>query len=182
MSQDPKFAAVRSVIQVSVALLLVGATGCAILEPDLPAPNRNQEGDIVSEANTNPFALLPGDCTSTLVPPEQVDTTATGKSFDVLEVIAIPCEDEHVFEAYAVTTLPDGEYLGESWAIEMADEFCAAEFEDFVGLAYEESALWFTSLYPTNGGWTWKDDREILCLISAADEVPTTGTLAGAKR
>jgi hypothetical protein len=153
-----------------------------MLEPDLPAPARDQAGEIVAESDTNSFALVPGDCTLALAPPEQADAAASGESFDVQEVTAIPCKDEHIFEAYAVTTLPDGEYLGESWAIDAADEFCTAEFGDFVGLAYEESELWFTSLYPTKEGWTWMDDRQILCFISTADEAPSTGTLAGAKR
>ncbi|WP_394250294.1 hypothetical protein [Arthrobacter pityocampae] len=79
-------------------------------------------------------------------------------------------------------TLPDDEYLGYLWAIGEADEFCTAEFEDFVGLDYDESELLYTSLYPSNESWTWKNDREILCLITAADEAPTTGTLAGVMR
>ncbi|MDQ0734975.1 septum formation family protein [Arthrobacter agilis] len=177
-----KSVVVRGAVGLSVALFLFGATGCAILEPDLPAPDRDQAGDLVAESETNAAALLVGDCTSTLASAEQAEAAASGESFDVYEVTAIPCEDEHVFEAFAVTTLPDGEYLGESWAIDLADEFCTTEFEEFVGLAYDESELWFSYIYPNNEGWTWKDDRQILCFISMTDEAPTTGTLAGAKR
>jgi hypothetical protein len=177
-----KCVVVRSARALSVVLFLLGATGCAILEPDLPAPDRNQAGELVAESDTNPAALRLGDCTSTLAPPGQPDAEVAGESFDIYEVTAIPCEDEHVFEAYALTTLPDGEYLGDSWASDLADEFCTSEFEEFVGLAYDESELWLSYLYPSNEGWTWEDDRQILCFISITDEAPTTGTLAGAKR
>jgi hypothetical protein len=43
----------------------------------------------------------------------------------------------------------------------LADEFCTSEFEEFVGLAYDESELWLSYLYPNNEGWTWEDDRQI---------------------
>jgi hypothetical protein len=104
-----KCVVVRSARALSVVLFLLGATGCAILEPDLPAPDRNQAGELVAESDTNPAALRLGDCASTLAPPGQPDAEVAGESFDIYEVTAVPCEDEHVLEAYALTTLPDGE-------------------------------------------------------------------------
>jgi hypothetical protein len=42
-----------------------------------------------------------------------------------------------------------------------ADELCAAEFESFVGLPYEESVLYLTYLTPTREGWS-EGDREVV--------------------
>jgi hypothetical protein len=49
-------------------------------------------------------------------------------------------------------------------------------FATFVGKSYEESALDFNYLSPSEGSWD-SGDREILCLVMGPDQ--TTGSLAG---
>jgi hypothetical protein len=77
-------------------------------------------------------------------------------------------------------TLPDGDFPGEEAVVEQADESCTAEFESFVGLPYEESALYLSYLTPSEETWP-AGDREVLCTVydPAGD---TTGTLFDANR
>ncbi|MBD0293338.1 MAG: septum formation family protein, partial [Jiangellaceae bacterium] len=61
-----------------------------------------------------------------------------------------------------------------------AQEICVAEFEDFVGIPYEDSVLDVGFLAPTEESWR-EGDREVLCTVfDPAEEV--SGSLRGAKR
>lgn len=89
------------------------------------------------------------------------------------------CTKEHDVEAYASTSLSGDSYPGDDEITAQADEFCLAEFESFIGRAYQDSDLQFSFLYPTEESWA-SDDREILCLVIAPE--PLTGSLEGSAR
>jgi hypothetical protein len=93
----------------------------------------------------------------------------------------IHCRDEpHDSEAYAVVTVPDGEYPGEADIKAQADAGCVAAFPEFVGIAYTESELEYTFYFPSVDSWA-QGDREILCEVYDPDS-QTTGSLAGSAR
>jgi Protein of unknown function (DUF2510)/Septum formation len=117
------------------------------------------------------YDLEVGDCLADLI--------YTLGEFFTLETV--PCSQPHSEEIYAVVPL-EGDFPGEEAVAAQADKVCNAEFESFVGLPYEESALDNTSLYP-NDEQTWNGGvfREVVCSVydPAGD---TTGTLADANR
>ena len=59
-------------------------------------------------------------------------------------------------------------------------ELCRPLFEEFVGLPYDESELYYSALTPTQEGWEQARDRKALCIL-LSDE-PVADTLRGARR
>lgn len=119
--------------------------------------------------DTSPLDLEVGDCIAQSLEGDSVST-----------VPVVPCSQEHNQEVYAIELIADGAFPGSDAVSEQARQVCRAEFEVFVGLAYDDSDLYLNTLYPTEGSWGG-GDREIVCLIY--DKVgPVTGSLRGANR
>jgi len=57
-----------------------------------------------------------------------------------------------------------GDFPGMEAITAQAEGFCVAEFEDFVGLSYAESALYLGLVTPSEESWS-QGDRSILCTI-----------------
>ncbi|MEE6281916.1 septum formation family protein [Georgenia sunbinii] len=112
--------------------------------------------------------LAVGDCLNT------TDLEGT----EVSSVEALECSTEHDAEIFAEHTFSGDEYPGLETVQEESDVACRDAFGDFVGIPYEESALYFSALYPTEDTWDSADDRTTLCIILA--EEPMTESLEGA--
>jgi len=127
-------------------------------------PTEAEEVDIVD--------LQVGDCLAESLPGEVIFSIQT-----------VPCSEPHSEEIFAAVTLPngDGDFPGMEAINAQAEDLCIiAEFEDFVGLSYEESVLYVGGITPSEGSWS-QGDRRILCTIyDAAGEV--SGSLRGAER
>jgi hypothetical protein len=134
------------------------------------APTQGQETAAPGAGAVNVIDLEVGDCLADSVP--------TGG--EVVSVETVPCSEPHSEEVYAVVTLPEGDFPGDEAVAVQGDEGCTAEFESFVGLPYEESALYFSYLTPSEESWS-EGHREVVCSVYdlAGD---TTGTLADANR
>jgi len=98
---------------------------------------------------------------------------------EVSSAKAIDCAEEHDAEIYAEHTFSGDEYPGTDTVEEESQEVCTEKFEEFIGLPYLESEIYFTMLYPSEQSWDQADDRTTLCIV-LSDE-PTTGSLEGAK-
>jgi hypothetical protein len=122
------------------------------------------------------FDVAEGDCLNL---PDGTDTT------EVFTVRTVPCDEPHDIEVYALVLHP-GEagaaYPGDDEVSGFADDECLARFADFVGVAYEDSALDVFYLYPQEESWTKLDDREVACGVVAVDGSPLTGTMRGSGR
>ena len=157
----------------SAALVL---TGCAAAQSFVGGvePERDEEtGAVVEAVQADAFSLRVGDCLTSGTAPvvEEVQ--------DIESVPTVPCDQEHDSEVYAAHVMTQAEYPGDEAVVTAADDFCYAEFEGFVGMAYEDSALLFSTMFPSPDSWKLADDREILCVV--VDEAGgLTGTLAGA--
>ncbi|HZM29883.1 MAG TPA: septum formation family protein [Acidimicrobiales bacterium] len=115
------------------------------------------------------FALEVGDCLA---------SDPTGET--VSEVPMVDCAEPHVSEVFHTTAI-DAEELPSAADIEgIVQEECFAQFESFVGMAYEESALEITFLQPSDESWE-QGDRELVCMITDPAG-QTSGTLEGANR
>jgi hypothetical protein len=116
-------------------------------------------------------------------------TAAEGECFntdgDGGEVAGInvrPCDEAHVYEAYAVFDYPseDGdEYPGDAVIQSYADENCDTQFTEYVGIDYDSSIWYSTSITPSEDTWG-AGDREIICALHTQDESEVTGSAQGA--
>ena len=128
---------------------------------------RDDSGAIVDGGEIGAFRIQTGDCLGDI---------ATGE-FESAQ--GLPCDQQHQYEVYFAFNLPDGDYPGDDAVATQGDDRCFAQFDPFVGIAYEESIYGFTTLLPTQESWDSLDDREVLCLIGNYDETPKTGSARG---
>ena len=154
-------------------LALVLATGCGANER--PTAERDEAGAVATEGAVDPFEVKLGDCV------EQPVSNDSEEVEEVESVKAVPCEQPHDGEVYAVFDLPDGDFPGEEEVAAAGEDRCVEEFATFVGTAYEESQYDITSLFPTRDSWETQDDREYVCIVVAPEGQTATGTLKGKK-
>ena len=116
-------------------------------------------GDITEAGPISVFELRPGDC---LYPDEEV----VG---EVENIQAVPCDEPHLQEVFAVTDYPDeeggGVYPGEAAIQQYADAACVEAFETYTGTDYVNSDLFLTYLHPSVDSWN-DDDRQIICVLT----------------
>lgn len=87
------------------------------------------------------------------------------------EITLTDCDEPHDNEVYAFGQYPadeDAEFPAEDDLDDFANDFCTAEFEDYVGIPYSDSIYYFTYFQPTE--MSWEDgDREIVCILYDLD-------------
>ncbi|WP_413451987.1 septum formation family protein [Georgenia phoenicis] len=98
---------------------------------------------------------------------------------EVSTVKALDCSEEHDGEIFGEHVFSGDEYPGEATVQEESDAACTEQFEEFMGLPYLESELYFVSLYPSEESWDKADDRTSLCIVQAPETM--TESLEGAK-
>lgn len=111
------------------------------------------------------------------------DCTDADLSGAVGEVDTVDCAESHTAEVYAVFDLEDGDFPGDADIQAQATEGCIGDrFEEYVGLPYQRSEIYSTSLVPTEQTWNDADDRTVICLAVTQDGSATTGSVEGADR
>ena len=106
---------------------------------------------------------------------------STDVATEVQTVPTRPCAEAHDSEIFASTMLADGDFPGDDAVTTSVDDFCYGQFQAFVGMAYEQSALGLSYFMPSQESWDGMGDREVLCiLVDPAGGV--TGTMKGANR
>lgn len=90
------------------------------------------------------------------------------------------CDEPHDSEVFAIFDLPAGEYPGDDEVIRLSDEGCFAAFADYVGVPYDQSALYFQFYWPDKRGWA-VDDRAVICTLYDP-EGPLVGSVRGSGR
>ncbi len=107
-----------------------------------------------------------------------VDTTSMGTD-EITEIPTVDCSEEHDVQVFHKFDMPDGDYPGADGVEAAAREDCIAEFDAFVGAAYEDSALDINYIGPSEQSWNDANDREILCLLFAMDGSTATESWEG---
>ena len=80
-----------------------------------------------------------------------------------LETIeASSCSEPHSDEIFASGSIPDGDFPGMDVVEAKAQDMCIAEFDDFVGISYEDSVLDVGYLTPTEESWNDGDRARAL--------------------
>lgn len=103
------------------------------------------------------------------------------KAGDIQDLDRIDCEEKHDAEIYAEKDMTEANYPGVDATVKQTENFCAEEFEPFVGVPGGESKLKVNYLHPTQDSWDQEDDRKIQCVVvDPAGDV--TGSLEGSKK
>jgi Septum formation len=132
-----------------------------------PSASASGSGD-PQGVETSIFDLRPGDCFS------------SGETA-IVSVFVVDCSEQHVYEAFAVfdhDAGPDDEYPGDQAIGEYANSACQPPFEEYVGIAYEDSIWYITSIPPSEETWA-EGDREIVCTLTNEQETEVTGSAEG---
>ena len=157
-------------------------------------PVRDDEGQVLDDTEVAALRVQVGDCFNGTIP------------FAVESIDAVPCGQAHDHQAYAVfdidpspdpaststteggappsstsTTVAaaDEEYPGEARVQELGERGCLVAFGEYVGNAYETSALDIGLILPTEASWEAIDDREVVCTVHRADGAQLTASVEG---
>lgn len=137
--------------------------GCGLLGSD----DRSEQLDVLE--------VRERDC---LLAPE-------GTPSEIVTVRRVDCDEPHQHEVYAIVPFigtdgtPPQDYPGEAALTTFAEARCLEAFEDYVGVDYRDSSLYFTWLLPSARGWQGAGstrDRDVVCLITTTGE-PRTGSV-----
>jgi hypothetical protein len=93
----------------------------------------------------------------------------------VLTVDTIGCEEPHAGEVFAVLTMPEGDFPGQS-AIEEYQNKCEPELVAYAPDAVTDDSVQLYVLYPTAETWE-QGDRAVTCVATL--NPPRTGSLKG---
>ena len=137
-----------------IALLL--GTGCGEnTDPSLIDDSvRNESGDIEAAGQVGVLRLLPGDCFQL--------------GDDEIEFVdAVPCEDEHIAEVFAVFDLADSDWPGAAAVSQIAKSGCLDRFRTATGHNFDPVHMAITGYAPSERSWI--DDKRVLCVVTAHD-------------
>ncbi len=148
----------RVVGVLAIGLLSLGAVACGGADAD-----RDEAGEIVSEAEVDAFNVRAGDCFNM---PDGIS---------VESVAAAPCTEPHDSQAFRLFEITGFDALPTSTEMEkvVIDGCLGDYFTNFVGVPYDESVLELTWFEPSPDTWDQLDDREIVCIVTHPEEVMT---------
>lgn len=110
------------------------------------------------------------------------DCFNTDTSQDIGDVDAVPCGEPHAYELFHISTMTDGgSYPTGTEFDSQTDAACRPAFTEYVGTAYDDSALFVSTLTPSEDGWN-NGDHTVQCILHEEDESKITGSQRGANR
>jgi DNA-binding SARP family transcriptional activator len=127
-------------------------------------------------------ALEVGNCLNLrpgTAPPDQTGGISTAEAAPI--VLLVPCEQPHEQEVYDLFEFPVGPYPGDAQVQALARGQCAAQFEEYVGIAPERSRLDFVYVWPAGDEWV-SGIRRAGCSLFEAWGRDLTGTTKGSRR
>jgi hypothetical protein len=152
MKINPEKIWARSLAAMAIGAATVALAGCSLLG-QVGGGTGTDDGGTGEGTDTDAFSIKVGDCLNDASVAEEVTS-----------VPVIECSEAHDSEAYASIIMPDGDFPGDDAVTTAAEDGCLAEFEGYVGIPYEESALEISYYFPTEASWG-NGDREILCTV-----------------
>ena len=149
---------------------IAGATIAAVIG-FASAAQRNDAGEITAAGSVDAFEVRIGDC---------FDDEVFEQS-EISEIPAVPCSQPHDNEVYALFDI-QGEWPGDERVEELAYEGCLERFAGAIGKAYDDSEIDYTVMYPTEGSWEQRNDREVVCIAYHMEYEKLTGSVRGSAR
>ena len=129
------------------------------------------------DPSVSAFDLKAGAC---VMPPKEVTV-----SIDEVDVVG--CTKPHTQEVYAVVkyaasgSATGTDFPGGTALKKFADGKCAERYEDYVGIPYPDSSLFFTYLLPSARSWDQGGDRDVVCLVTTTG-ARLTESVRGSKK
>jgi hypothetical protein len=123
------------------------------------------------------FDLEPGNCVA----------APTDVTSEISKLRVVPCTTPHTQEVYAIDKYDEqgsergAQYPGESKLDTFAKGVCGQHYESYVGVAYQDSSLFFTYLMPSARSWQDGDDRNVICFVTTTGN-KLTSSVKGSKR
>lgn len=111
---------------------------------------------VLAGCSTTIDSLSVGDC---FKGPE-----ASYVGIEVSDVDVVDCSEPHRYEIYAAKEMTNNSFPGDNQAANMADDYCLSRFQSYVGLEYNYSIYYISSVVPTSGSWS-QGDRSIQCAL-----------------
>jgi hypothetical protein len=154
-----------------------GSCAPAGVEPIGPIASNTLDASLT----TSPywFGLSIGDCV--------LESTLTDRAADGTEEgpltapTVVPCTDAHAGEVFAIGRILVDDAPDAVVFRQQTRELCEGpKFEEYVGLPYLESTLFYSVLYPSDATWAVGAD-EMLCLVTEGGST-TTGSLRDTNR
>jgi hypothetical protein len=157
----------------SAVALSVALTGCNALNSLIGGADaeRDEEGQVTEQAEIDIFALSVGDC-----------MPAGEANGEISEASVVPCSEPHSDEVYFEFELEDGDFPDSDVINTETEAQCIPAFEEFVGIAWEESTLEVYPITPTQATWDQMNDRIVQCVVFDPADDQLTESLADAAR
>ncbi|MEE8601052.1 septum formation family protein [Euzebya tangerina] len=114
------------------------------------------------------LAVLVAACTPSVVEFTIGECVNLPDGEEITDYDTVDCAEPHDAEVFALPQMPDGEDapFNQTAVSEFASQRCQGdEFANYVGTDYESSAIWASSLTPSQDSWDNANDREIVCLL-----------------
>jgi len=127
---------------------------------------RSASGEITGAGFVDAFEVRVGDC---------FDDEAF-ESSEISQLPGVPCSEPHDNEVYATFDLT-GEWPGDGRVEELAYEGCHERFAGAIGKGYEDSVIDYTAIYPSEGSWKQRTDREVICVGYHMEFEKLTGSI-----
>lgn len=83
---------------------------------------------------------------------------------EISDIDTTSCTRSHNSEVVGTDTLTDATFPGTEALVARAQQVCPEKFEDYVGIAYTESAYDLYPLIPTEKTWEVAGARTITCV------------------
>lgn len=153
----------RFATSLALGVTLIAASGCTSSDET----KRNDDGEVVEGGDVGSGALQVGDCLA---------EEAVG---EIQSVPVVPCSDVHDTELFHSFDLVGDDFPGVEAIQEAVADECLPAFEEFIGVAYADSAWDISTIAPTQETWDAIDDREVLCGVFPLTDEDTTGSAKG---
>jgi serine protease Do len=134
------------------------------------AAPRADDGGLVLAYNE----LLPGDCFNDI-------DVATNDEGLVTEITTVSCAEPHDNEVVLAYEFSPGPYPGDDAIGTEMEAICVAAWPDYVGIPYEDSALYVYHITPGRADWE-AGDRIGICSAYDGDFEPIAGSVFGSGR
>jgi len=150
---------IRAVAAAPIMAMLVACWGGG-------GPSRGKDGQVTQAGDLSVFDLRVGDC---FTPPKDVKA-------EIDSVHVVPCKSSHTQETFAIVPYDKSDtYPGDAALRNFADGACLSRYEDYVGVSYLDSKLFYTYLLPSARSWNDGNDRKVVCVVTTTgDELQTS--------
>lgn len=156
---------------VVLVLLVLGFGVFAVLSQ----ASRDSTGAIDRAGKIDAFAIRSGDCFND-------KRSASVNASEVSSLAAVPCEEPHDNEIYALFNLEVAAFPENEAIAEIVNEECLIRFAPYVGRDYESSSLEIAAMQPTLQAWNEPGDREVACILFDMNLRKLQGSMKGSGR